>query len=496
MLACQQQDEVIVPQDQQPEPINNELLQQGDGLIQLGEKLQIPYTVENMQKAWDNINSNARVTEDVDIQTTHLYIKFIPKNEQELEILKDDSTLILYDYPLDYEIAEGGVYYRDPSIPEGQPTPQYCAVKVNKILPQRVEYELLAELFIPDDYSDEENARLASDDLIDALVDEALRITDNLDDENVSNGRVTRSKWTPRGNILLFDDALNRTTGVTRIFVRARRWFTTHIGLTSSNGYFSCNGRFRRPANYSFRWEKNYDIRSGTIGQAMYNGPKIRGDWNLTISSGKSRMYAIVYQAAYNYYYGNRLGLKTPPINTRLKISVYDKSNSDANGKHCKNCRFLGIFSRLYVWNDGGTLREIYATAIHELAHASHWELRKNRWKNVTSGKLKESWAIGVSWSLTRIRYPNYIGRERRNPPGDYTLIVADMIDDTSTDNTNNGFGSIPGEIQDNVSGYTIKQIEDVLSTTSTWNDWENNIRNRYNNGTEDNLGDLFQAWE
>ena len=37
----------------------------------------------------------------------------------------------------------------------------------------------------------------------------------------------------------------------------------------------------------------------------------------------------------------------------------------------------------------------------------------------------------------------------------------------------------------DKVSGYTIRQIEDVLSYTSSWEDWKNNIKNRYNNATE-----------
>jgi len=48
---------------------------------------------------------------------------------------------------------------------------------------------------------------------------------------------------------------------------------------------------------------------------------------------------------------------------------------------------------------------------------------------------------------------------------------------------------------QGDVTGYTIKQIEDVLGHTSTWQEWENNIINSDNNATENNLRNLFAHW-
>ncbi len=49
---------------------------------------------------------------------------------------------------------------------------------------------------------------------------------------------------------------------------------------------------------------------------------------------------------------------------------------------------------------------------------------------------------------------------------------------------------------RDQVSGYTIKQIEDVLSYTSSWNNWRDNIKSRYSNPTKNNLDKLFKAYE
>ncbi|MCP4459466.1 MAG: hypothetical protein GY816_15815 [Cytophagales bacterium] len=45
------------------------------------------------------------------------------------------------------------------------------------------------------------------------------------------------------------------------------------------------------------------------------------------------------------------------------------------------------------------------------------------------------------------------------------------------------------------ISNYTISQIEDALNGQTTWNGWRNNIRNRYNNATKDNLDELFAHW-
>lgn len=318
-----------------------------DGMMKLGKKLENPYSVDNMKKAWANLKSKNSIAysnkEGINISTTHFYLRFKPKNEEELSALKYDSTLILYSYPLDYEITVPGVFYHDPDIPIDKPTYQYCAVKADKVLPKEIEYEILAELFIPDENLDEnkdKTARVASPEIIDALVDEALRITGNLENETTSNRRIKSSSWRPAGRIQLFDDQLGRLVGVHGAKVQARRWFTTYEGITDVNGNFSCNGTFKRDANYSIPWERyDYDIRSGSLGQALYNGPKMTGNWNLEIRDGVSRMYAIVHQACHDYFYGNRLGLKSPPQNsfwkTALKISVWDEPNKDGNASHC-----------------------------------------------------------------------------------------------------------------------------------------------------------------
>lgn len=136
-----------------------------------------------MQKALDNLkksNVSAKLSSvnDIEITTAHLYLRFKPKNQEEFNILKADSTLVLYDYPLDYEITEIGDFYKDPEVTADQPTYQYCAIAVDKKIPEGLEHELLAKLFIPDEDSDQStdskiSSKSYSTDLVDALVDEA-----------------------------------------------------------------------------------------------------------------------------------------------------------------------------------------------------------------------------------------------------------------------------------------------------------------------------------
>lgn len=488
LYSCQKDDEIISQAAEQAPT---------EGLIKLGKKLENPYSVENMQKALDNLkNSNLSAksssVDNIEITTTHLYLRFKPKNEDELNILTTDSTLVLYDYPLDYEITENGYFYRDPEVRAGQPTYQYCAVPVDKKLPDGVEHEILVNLFIPDEDSDnsiesKETKKTFSADFADALVDEALRITNNLNEvsslQNKSSLSARRSKWRPSGTIKVWDDVLNQYIGVEGVQVRARRWFTTHRGFVNASGYYSCDGEFRRDANYSIDWERyDFALQDGWLNGATYNGPKKRGNWDLNLKDDKQEYYATIFRAAHHYYYKDIKGLKRPPTNsfgkTQMKILANYKSNNEINGYHQKDIRIFGLYARIHLYNPQNSSSEIYGTTIHELAHASHWELRKNNWNdNNLPSKIKESWARGVQWELTRMVYPLY-------QPfyfGDYTGVVQDLIDGKS------GY--------DQVENYTVKEIENVLSSTSSWDDWKDNLKNKYNNATENNLDAVFNRW-
>ena len=473
-----------------------------EGMVELGKKLENPYSVENMKKAWEKLKASDRngltSREEIKITTTHVYLKLKPKNEEELERLKMDSTLILYQYPLDYEIVKGGIYYRDRSIPAGTPNHQYVSIPVNKKIPDGIEYELLANLFIPDEHrgKDALTGKGETNELVESLVDESLRITGNLDKIASPNGRVQASSWRPAGRIRVWDNSIspNNWRPVEGVEVKARRWFTTHKGITNSQGFYSCDGTFKGDANYSLDWERyQFALREGWLNGADINGPKKRGNWDLDFNSGKSMFHARVFMAAYHYYYKDIKGLRRPPTNgtfkTKMRLRCYNENNSEINGSHAPGRRFLGLGSAIHIYNPNRPIVDIYGTTIHELAHASHWDMGSSDYNNA-SDKVSESWARGVQWELTRMIWNNYFGGSTNRP--NYTQVVVDMIDpnySNSVNNQNNGLWN------DNVTGYSIRQIEDALNGQRTWDGWRNNIKNRYNNATENNLDALFAHW-
>lgn len=154
-------------------------------MMKLGKKLENPYSLTNMKKAFAQTSNLKSLAED--LKPTHLYVRFLPETTEEMTILTEDTTLKLYDYPFDYEIIEDGQYYHDPSIPLDKFTWLYTVVKPDYKFPS-VKYEILEEIYLPDD--SEEEAELKS-----------LAITGNLPEGDLKS--TMASKYKPYGQVLL-----------------------------------------------------------------------------------------------------------------------------------------------------------------------------------------------------------------------------------------------------------------------------------------------------
>jgi hypothetical protein len=316
-------------------------------------------------------------------------------------------------------------------------------------------------------------------------------LTGNIEQPNgiQTKGIFKPKRWRPAGRITVEDDVLG-TIPLVGANVHAR--WSTHVesGITDSNGRFS-TGLFIYNVNYAIKWDRyEYSIRSGTFGQAWCDGPKQKGDWNLNIPRGNTQSYyATIHHAAHHFYYGN-IGLLTyrPPQNafwkSQMKIAAMYETNDKLNGRYSAPLRFLGVLNQIKIWRNERTSDGIYGTTIHELAHAAHWNISSKTFNNAEL-ILQESWARGVQWYLTRMLYPNYSTWYRHK---DYTGIVEDMVD------------GVQGlhwhyNVNDNVSGYTMSQMESSILHQTTWDGWRDNIINMYNNATEGNLQVLFSDW-
>lgn len=340
-----------VQDSDQPEPITTyegssdldltNAVRQEDDMIQLGEHLSNPYTVANMQAAYDSlISRNPAYNVGLNIDPSHSYVRFLPETELQRNELLSDSIVEFFDYPLDYEIGETGTYYHDPTLPDSQPTWQYCVLPEDKQFPE-VSYEILADLYLPELLAEEEREPLFLEipNLLEDLVEEALRITGNLEDDN-SAGKTAASSWNPSGRIRVYDDEVGSFIPLEGVKVRARRWFIIKTDRTDQNGDYQ-TGSFRRAANYSIKWEhRDYDIRRGHWAQAYHNGPKLNTDWDLDIAAGATASYHIahIHRAAERYFFGNTGGLKRPNVWTRLKISYIAGQGSGINWAKTGNC--------------------------------------------------------------------------------------------------------------------------------------------------------------
>jgi len=428
--------------------------------MKLGKQLENPYSVENMQKAYDNLNSkrDLRQKSNLVIEATHYYVSYLPNSEEELEALKNDTTLELFDYPLDFEILQNGIHYHDPSISIDQITWQYCVVEKDYQF-QSIQHEILADLYIPELLNDDANTKSRNsgqsldDEFINSLVDEALIITGNQEEPIQNTEQLNQkgfwgsSKWTPSGYIKVYDNVKNAFIPVKGAKVRARRWFIIKSDYTNSSGYFS-TGKYRRDVNYSIKWETTqYDIRNNWSIQAYYNGPKKRGSWNLNISSGKSLRYATIHRAAHRYHYENIGGLKRPNVWRRLKINYIDKEGTGVNWGNNWQMFVPGrsLWPNIKIWgiNNNGNYRttdDVFSTTIHELGHASHIQLMNGgliQYSQV-SKQIYESWANAIEWYITKIEY-NELGVSNYDDPSlsTYKYNSDNMQDWTSSDNHN-----------------------------------------------------------
>ena len=258
----------------------------------------------------------------INIEPTHLYIRFKPENELELNTLEADSTIELYSYPLDREIPEGLTSYHDPSIDKSKPTFQYTVVPYNYTFPHDIKVKVLESLFIPE--SEPSLLQRTRLDFTFDLEKEAFSLTNNNFDREKPNKESSARSIYPSGNLFVSDDIVGSTTITTTEFshyicvdcetqievdcnsnldpvlfgktnrdsnstvnqkpveencqkaiyktvtktvanlplvgakVRARRWFTTKTAITDNKGYFRVNYSFGGEVNYEIIWERSH----------------------------------------------------------------------------------------------------------------------------------------------------------------------------------------------------------------------------------------------
>ena len=296
------------------------------GMIELGEKLEDPYTVENMQEAVASLYPTR--AGGVSIKATDLYVRFLPKTEEEYALLLSKG-LKLTDHPVDYRIVKEGDYYHDPEISENAITWQYAVVSKDFDFPAGVRCEILDECYLSEN---DPVTRAESGIDWDAVEAEAYRLTGNADLYPATRGDEEAAAF-PAGRITVEDpDAFGgKPYGLAGVQVVCNSFVKFATAYTDRDGYYQLPKKYSSTPRYRlvFRNSAGFSIGLNLIlipasVSTLGTGPAAGVDVHIDAESdGALWRRAVVNNAAYDYIArcaSSDLDLKAPPQDLRIWI--------------------------------------------------------------------------------------------------------------------------------------------------------------------------------
>ena len=361
-------------------------------MIVLGRRLENPYKTENMTKALASLYPTKAGL--VAVEPTDLYVRFLPKGQDDLDVLLG-AGIMLMDHPLDYDIAVEGDWYHDPEVPDGDVTWQYAVVPVGFDFPD-IEYQIIHNCFIPDE---SQSTRAPGIDW-EAVERQSYILTGNEDRlDDVSQTKA--GKVTPSGRITIVDDKANggKPFGVAGVRVSCNSFVRFAHTYTDRDGYYQMPKQFSAKLRYRlvFENEKGFSIgfnlvlTPASVSTLGKSGPE--GVDALITSSSEDKLFrrCVVNNAAYDYVTRcsyDDMDILPPPGDLRIWIfhslevssAVMLHHGAVVDSKLISS--FLGEFaSLLKAFLPDVTLgakgkndySSLYSTVCHELAHASHF---------------------------------------------------------------------------------------------------------------------------
>ena len=419
-----------------------------DGMMVLGEKLNNPYSLANMQAAYNELCKTKSVASS-NLEATDLYVRFLPKDSTDFAVLSS-LDLELFDYPLDYEIITGGDYYHDPTIPETEITWQYTKVKPDFEFPD-MQYEILDECYIPE----EELTKSSSVSLFgEELEIMAIRMAGQSEEYSIVETKAKAKKY-PEGYVRINNDTSDEP--VRGVKVRCHYFLKWTSDYTDENGYYKMSKKFSCKPHYSVILEnqKNFVVWGnwGFLSPATHNDERrSTSGYNFKFTcNDKAWKWLVINNAAYDYYRMCETdGIKKPP--TDLKIWCWKNATSSSApmlhhlvglnvtafavpfaamlltgpvvvAESTLSWFLMAALPDVTIGTEGKDYYDIYTVVWHELSHASHFskagEGLWGRYVNyiVTHGgygdgtaeaKGKEICELGESWAYAHERYCSY----------------------------------------------------------------------------------------
>ncbi len=362
-----------------------------EGIV-LGDRLNNPYTTENITKALNSLYPTKAGR--VDVRTTNLYVRFLPQNEDEFGLLKGLVTDLM-DHPLDFDILVEGDWYHDPEIAEGCITWQYAVVPHDFKFPEGIRHEIIDECHI----TEHETGTRADGIDWEAVEKESYRLTGN--EDRICYPATKAAASAPEGRLVIVDEDYcgGKPIGISGVRVSCNSFVKFSHAYTDRDGYYRMERKFSSDLRYRiiFKNEKDFSIgfnmilvpaSVSTLGKAGPEGI----DMTVTQDSDdKLFRRSVVNNAAYDYI--SRCGpddmnLPAPPAGLTIWIFNFMEASSAVMLRHGAVVEseliasYLGQYSKILscflpditVGTKGNMdYDHIYSSVCHELAHASHF---------------------------------------------------------------------------------------------------------------------------
>lgn len=359
--------------------------------IVLGDRLEDPYAVENMQRAYASLYPTKAREE---IQPTDYYVRFLPENDGQLEKLLSYG-LQLIDYPFDYQIIKDGDYYHDPEIAKDKITWQYAVVPADFDFPAGIRSEIIHPCFLSENAP---SAKSANGIDWEAVEREAFLITGNgdlLEDKVKGGGEVQ-----PQGRITITDPAADggQPVGVAGVTVSCNVFAKFSSSFTDRDGYYKMPGTFSGTPRFRlvFKNSKGFSIgfnsilypaSISTLGTNPASGVSVDVNQN---SERKLFRRCAVNNAAYDFIRRCDISDLNLPVPTDLCFWLFDEiDKSSAIMLHhgtALDTESSNTIFKIVSWvvnffapditlgtRDCKTYAEFYSYVCHEMAHACHF---------------------------------------------------------------------------------------------------------------------------
>lgn len=397
------------------------------GMIGLGRELENPYSVTNMSAA---LAGTYPTRAAVELTATDRYVRFLPKTGEDFELLQS-LGLELFDYPLDREIVMDGDYYHDPSVPAGEITWQYSVVPANFKFPEGILHEVLEDCFIPEEGVQTKGFEDVDWDAVERRSFEAT-----------GNGAMlpaltrAKAKSKPSGRITIVDDKLGKAVGVAGVKMVANVFVKVSTTYTDAQGNYSFPAKFSAKPKYSICFQNKLGFTIGmnlvlvpasvsAIGKDDPEGVDVK------IDSGSDKTLfrrCVVNNAAYDYIQAcSTNGVTAPPKNIRFWIlnslrpssAVMMHQGAIIDNKLVTNYldvirAVIQVFSpdiTIGSKDKNGKYADLYTTAIHEIAHASHFnKVRTDYWNILATYELSSYFMTGSCYGSGSGEKAGYCG--------------------------------------------------------------------------------------